>query len=179
MKNKFKKWSIVSAVSVICVVLIAVIAWQLQPKPAVDDLTPQDQIEADVNPVANENDVVIAPNDDETPNNADGAKGGVSTGTEQTIQPDPVKPTPPSESQKTNPAQKPNGEKVSTPPIAEDHDTVKPPTTTTKPNEPKGGDKNSKGEVYVPGFGWVKESGGEGKAVDSDGDINKQVGTMD
>lgn len=44
---------------------------------------------------------------------------------------------------------------------------------------PKGGDTNSKGQVYFPGFGWVNNSGSNnGQAASSDGDINKQVGTM-
>lgn len=40
--------------------------------------------------------------------------------------------------------------------------------------------KKIKGKIYVPGFGWIKNEGGGGKGVkvDSDGDINKQVGIM-
>lgn len=56
----------------------------------------------------------------------------------------------------------------------------------TEPNKetattPKAGDKNDKGQVYVPGFGWVKDQGGGSTAVDTgnDGDINKQIGSMD
>ncbi|WP_339192359.1 DUF6550 family protein [Paenibacillus sp. FSL E2-0230] len=56
----------------------------------------------------------------------------------------------------------------------------------TEPNKetattPKAGDKNDKGQVYVPGFGWVKDQGGGSTAVDTgnDGDVDKQVGTMD
>lgn len=47
-------------------------------------------------------------------------------------------------------------------------------------SEPKVGDRNDKGEIYIAGFGWIKEIGeSEGTIIDSDGDINKQVGTMD
>ena len=48
-------------------------------------------------------------------------------------------------------------------------------------NSPKMGDKNDKGEIYVDGFGWIKDVGGEGDytIIDSEGDINKQVGIMD
>ncbi|MNW36550.1 hypothetical protein D3C74_135630 [compost metagenome] len=56
----------------------------------------------------------------------------------------------------------------------------------TQPNKetattPKAGDKNSKDQVYVPGFGWVEDQGGGTKEIEtgSDGDINKQVGNMD
>lgn len=56
----------------------------------------------------------------------------------------------------------------------------------TQPNKetattPKAGDKNSKGQVYVPGFGWVEDQGGGTQEIEtgSDGDLNKQVGSMD
>lgn len=56
-----------------------------------------------------------------------------------------------------------------------DEDDVEPGSS-----EPKVGDRNDKGEIYVAGFGWIKEIGeGECIAVDSDGDIDKQVGIMD
>lgn len=46
---------------------------------------------------------------------------------------------------------------------------------------PKGGEANSKGQIYLPGFGWVDNEGGGGQGtnVNSNGDINKQVGNMD
>lgn len=59
-------------------------------------------------------------------------------------------------------------------------ETVK-PVEPTKPKEdkPTGGETNSKGEVYVPGFGWVKNSGSnEEIKSQSDGDWNKQIGNM-
>lgn len=52
-----------------------------------------------------------------------------------------------------------------------------PPKDTT----PKPGDKNNKGEIYVPGFGWVADHGGgdDGHSIiDAGGDPNKQVGIM-
>lgn len=52
-------------------------------------------------------------------------------------------------------------------------------TVEPKSSQPKSGDKKD-GKVYIPGFGWVKDEGGggQGEVVDSDGDINKQVGQM-
>ncbi|PYG86802.1 hypothetical protein LY28_02829 [Ruminiclostridium sufflavum DSM 19573] len=98
----------------------------------------------------------------------------ISSGTKQTIQPDPVKPTAPTEKPKST--DKTSDEKPTV--------TGKPKTTvkdnTISKTEPKGGEKKD-GEIYVPGFGWVKDNGGgsQGEVVGSDGDINKQVGTMD
>ncbi|TEB10205.1 hypothetical protein Pmgp_02505 [Pelotomaculum propionicicum] len=60
---------------------------------------------------------------------------------------------------------------------AVDHDSVKKPVSA-QTGEPKGGERKD-GQVYLPGFGWVTETGGSGTTVDGDGDINKQVGTMD
>jgi len=61
--------------------------------------------------------------------------------------------------------------------------TIEPPrqpvTEPPKQNEPKGGDTNSQGQVWVPGFGWVTPDGSNQSVPGhSDGDINKQVGSM-
>lgn len=34
------------------------------------------------------------------------------------------------------------------------------------------------GQVYDPVFGWIAPSTSQGQVIDNDGDINKQVGTM-
>ena len=55
------------------------------------------------------------------------------------------------------------------------------PVEPTKPTEekPSSGDTNNKGETYVPGFGWVKDSGANvGGTSTSEGDWNKQIGDM-
>lgn len=50
---------------------------------------------------------------------------------------------------------------------------------TAKPEEPQGGSTNDQGQVYVPGFGYVETGGGVTEIpAHSDGDWNKQVGTM-
>ncbi|KFN12379.1 hypothetical protein P4H94_26890 [Paenibacillus macerans] len=54
-------------------------------------------------------------------------------------------------------------------------------TKPSKPKEePKVGEQNSSGKVYFPGFGWVeKGEPNQGSKSESDGDWDKQVGTMD
>lgn len=47
------------------------------------------------------------------------------------------------------------------------------PTTPTEAT-PNGGDTNNNGEVYIPGFGWVKDEGGGGQGEKSVGE-----GSMD
>lgn len=84
----------------------------------------------------------------------------------------PKKPEPPKDTPKT----KDDLTDKSKVPTYEDKE-IKPQTQT---ETPKSGDKNSEGEVFVPGFGYVKDEGGggQGTKVDSDGDIEKQVGNM-
>lgn len=54
------------------------------------------------------------------------------------------------------------------------------PQTQAQTQTPKAGEKNSKGQVYFPGFGWIDDGGvNKGENVNSSGDVNKQVGTMD
>ena len=69
---------------------------------------------------------------------------------------------------------------VLTDPTKEPATTVE-PVEPTKPTEekPSGGETNNKGETYVPGFGWVKDSGANmGGTSTSEGDWNKQIGDM-
>ena len=62
-----------------------------------------------------------------------------------------------------------------TKPTYEDNQTNVNPDNDT----PKNGDKKP-GYIYIEGFGWIVDEGGEaqGDIIDSDGDINKQVGNM-
>ncbi|SHH69621.1 DUF6550 family protein [Desulfosporosinus lacus] len=86
----------------------------------------------------------------------------------------------------TDPVQKPPADPnkhekgdESEPPKSTAPPASKPKPAPAKPNEPQSGATNEKGQVWVPGFGWVTPGGGnkvlQGK---SDGDINKQVGDM-
>ncbi|MDU7472167.1 MAG: DUF6550 family protein [Paenibacillus macerans] len=54
------------------------------------------------------------------------------------------------------------------------------PKPSKPKEEPKAGEQNSSGKVYFPGFGWVeKGEPNQGSKSESDGDWDKQVGTMD
>lgn len=46
-------------------------------------------------------------------------------------------------------------------------------------DQPQNGDTQN-GSIYIEGFGWIPDEGGSSVQhnIDSDGDINKQVGTM-
>ena len=99
--------------------------------------------------------------------------GSDDTGTDQTIQGDvPDKPIY-TEEQLTDPTQKPDGEKVDPPKTEEKKPTTPKPNkpVTTTEQKPSGG---------LPGFDSVPD-GGANQVIngESDGDINKEVGSMD
>ena len=49
---------------------------------------------------------------------------------------------------------------------------------TETPSGDSGTDGSHQGQVYDPVFGWVTPSSVQQDTIDSDGDINKQIGTM-
>lgn len=88
---------------------------------------------------------------------------------------DPVTKPAEAETNKHEKAETKEPPKPTTPPAASAPKATAPP----KSNEPKSGDANDKGQVWVPGFGWVTPgNGNQGGKSGSDGDINKQVGDM-
>ncbi len=186
MKNindKIKKWLVVGSGLAISAVLILTIGSQFKKEPITDTQIPQQNNEVqDVvvdKPVntEKENEITVAPI--EIPKQTQADNGAVDTGTEQKIQGDVEKPTY-TEEQLKDSTQKPNGEKVDPPKNEGDEKIVTTSELPKKNDEPQGGDTKD-GQIYVPGFGWIKDEGGggEGTYVDGDGDINKQVGTMD
>lgn len=167
MNNKTKKWLIVIGCLVLCAALVAGIGQQFKSQKPADDLeaeaelpvSSQTDVTVDTDIQAEEDeDMVVVPPETTLPENTD--NGAVSSGTEQTIQGDVSKPEY-TEEQLRNPDQKPNGEK------ATEEDEVE---FSVPSSQPSGG---------LPGFDNVPNLG-ENHAIqgESDGDINKQVGTM-
>ena len=183
MKNSTKKWLTVAGCLVICAVLVGLIGTRFRTEPPKDAPLPtQSSQPSDVTvdpgsttPTEKEKEPVIIPPSTSTPANTD--NGAVSTGTDQTIQPDVSKPEPPKEEVLQNPDQKPNGDAVTEQDKPVDHDKVVQPTEPPKPQESS---KPSGGGNSIPGFDNVPDAGpNQVIEVDGDGDINKQVGTMD
>lgn len=180
MNPKIKKWLAVAGGLALCAVLVVLIGQRFQtPEPADDPLPSQSSEVSDVTvdpkePDSTEKEVIVIPPDTSQPVPTD--NGAVSSGTEQTIQGDASKPEY-TEDQLKDPTQKPNGEKVTEPPKAVNHDKVEQPKETPK-QEPSS--KPSGGGNSIPGFDNVPDGGANhGEVVDGDGDINKQVGIMD
>lgn len=183
LTDKVKKRLTIAGLGVVCVILVIVIASRFTLEAPKDvSVQPTGTVSEEVNPsdippssVAEVNVPPINP----VEASASPVGAGDSTGTEQSIQAEVTKPTEPPQEVLTDPSKTPDGEKVDkVTPV--DHDKVTKPESTPSAGTPKAGDKNEKGQMWVPGFGWVDDSGpNEGTTVDGEGDINKQVGNMD
>ena len=176
ISNKAKKRLTITGCLAICVVLVVLIGQQFKTdKPVDDPLPPQNSSVSDVTVDPNaldneEKDVVIQLPDTTQPASSD--NGAVDKGTDQTIQGDATKPEY-TEKELKNPDQKPNGEKITEQDKPVDHDKVEKPKDPPASSKPSGGNS-------IPGFDNVPNAGAnQGEYVDGDGDINKQVGTMD
>lgn len=184
LAEKRKKRRILAALAVVCIVFIAVIAWQFEKKKPEDAvIQPSPPVSEDVSPIT-ENlnpppEATIAPeispqpiDPTEAPAVIEGTDTADSSGTEQSLQTEPIKPEAPTE--KPVPKAETSTTDPSKAPEYEQEDTVK-----TQPQEPSGGEKKD-GKIYVPGFGWIDDEGGGVKqeTVGGEGDINKQVGDM-
>lgn len=91
----------------------------------------------------------------------------------------------------SKPQEDASSEKPSAPPvITEDatdpdnppsYDEEVPTAPEAAPSDSNSGntDDSHSGQVYDPVFGWIDAGTTQGQVIDNDGDINKQVGTMD
>ncbi|ETA81733.1 DUF6550 family protein [Youngiibacter fragilis] len=181
MNPKMKKWLAVAGGLALCVILVVLIGQRFQtPKPVDAPLSSQSSEVSNVtvdpsepDSTEKEKEVTVTPPDTSQPVSTD--NGAVSNGTEQTIQGD-VSKEEYTEKQLQDPTQKPNGEKVTEPPTAVDHDKVEQPKETPKQ---EASSKTSSGGNSIPGFDNVPDGGANTVIeVDGDGDINKQVGIM-
>lgn len=178
MSDKTKKWLLVAGGLALSAVLVVAITNQFKTeKPTDAPLSSQSSSASDVTVDPNapdttekEKDVVIQPTETTPPASTD--NGAVDTGTEQTIQGDVTKPEY-TEDELKNPDQKPNGEPASESDRVPEGEKVDKPTSPPAPSKPSGGNG-------IPGFDNVPNLG-ENQVIagKSDGDINKQVGTMD
>lgn len=189
MKNRSQKWLIIVGGIVLCLALIVMITDQFNHNSTVDaPLSTDDSKQENVvvntpdghdikQPESNSerqyekdgNDHNAQPNDvsDVSPD-ANTNKGAVSSDTEQTIQPDPVKPEIQDEAILTDPSQKPDGTPVDGTPAPQDHNNVVPPS------EPA-----TNADGGLPGFDNVPNAGEN--QVDSLDDMyenGNKIGTM-
>ena len=165
----------VAGLGVVCIALVIAISsgfHVVKPKDNTAASSSKVSDEVNVKPesdkITDQIDVTV-PASEPSASSSQAAGSGVSSGTKQTIQSDVSKPEAPKETPK------PQGDTTNQnkAPTYNSKD-----TTVSEPAQPQGGEKKD-GKVYLPGFGWVTDTGGSGTTVDGGGDINKQVGNMD
>lgn len=191
MTEKTKKYLAIGGGAVICIALIAAISLQFGKAPTGEDVLPEESSSAtdiviDPSSLSTETDTeatepVIRPNTDaaDSTGQATDSRPAQTDQIEQSIQPEVTKPAEPEESVKTDPSQKPDGTKVDTPPTPVDHDSVVTPTEPEpSPNQPQGGEAQN-GKVYLPGFGWVTDTGSDGTTAGDMYENGNKIGSMD
>lgn len=179
MKNSTKKWLTVAGCLAICAVLVFVIAGRFSKEPVTDDPLPisssqPDDVmvtEPDGGDTEQKDDVEVKPeipSASSTPS-VSGNNGAVSSGTDQTIQGDPVKPEP-SQEELEDPTQKPDGTPVEGTPTPENHNNVTPPPPPPSTNTGGG----------LPGFDNVPD-GGANQVIEADDmyENGNKIGIMD
>lgn len=198
LSEKTKKYLAISGGAVICVGLIAAISLQFNKTPVGEDTLPEKnpgvvEIVVDSSslatspeePVTEETKVIVQPNTETAADSTESSqpvdtRPAQTDQTEQSIQPEVTKPAEPSQEVKKDATQKPDGTKVETPPVPVVHEEVVQPTETeSAPNQPQGGDVQD-GKTYLPGFGYIENSGSnqENYAEDMFENGNK-IGNMD
>ena len=188
---------IIGGAVIVCMILVILIAGQFKSEPAtaVQETTQADQTTV-AEPMIESSEAVRETVKVETKAETTAAPTKDQTDeTVQQIQPEVTKPAKPKDEDRHDPAKKPNGETVTpTNPVVAEQQPIpetEPPVVTEpqpveQPTEPPTEAPTEatesapqEGKIYVPGFGWMDDTGEIGTQVDSDGDINKQVGIMD
>lgn len=189
MKDKTKRSLLIAAGALLCVALVFAIGSRLGGLPQTNDPAQEDGAQnsgapvVDIDTSKQDNTSSVNANTDKSGNadvKARPGAGADSSGTEQTIQADPVKPEAPEP-----PAATEDGHADENIPKSERNAEVPPTyapeqTTVTSPSEPKSGTFNDQGQMYVPGFGYI-DGGGESVGIPAD-DIyenGNKIGIMD
>ena len=181
MTEKTKKRLTIAAVSVLGLALVVAIEMQFAKTSDKPDTLPQtEQGSSEVTPEVQQPGVVVTP-PDTTPSQPAESLPPQTDLPEQKLQPDPVKPEAPENPKTTDGTDRtPSSDKnhaftpenPDAPPAYQPEDTEKKPTPPPE-SKPQGGGG-------LPGFDNVPDGGANQVIeVDGDGDINKQVGTMD
>lgn len=198
MTEKAKKTLVIAVGSALCLALAVGITLRFGGHAAVPTAnTPSVSAEESKEPIVNIQDTDIqdtqAPESTPTVNvttpessEPSPGEGAVSSGTEQTIQADSVKPNEPDKPAATGTTPLPDdhtGEDVPEEERnTEEHPTYEPEqtrVTSQTTDTPKMGDTNAAGQIYVEGFGWVTPSGpNDGGTLDDMYENGNKIGIM-
>ena len=186
-----KKIAIISGLSALCIAVLAG-AYFLTREPE-RDFTPASTESANVTDTWEENSNTDTPLPSATPESTQ-TTGTPSDNTQAVVSEDETGTT--SSLSDSSTKEEADQDKPDTPPETNDDLTdpdkqpeyepsvpqpTKEPTPSPQPGAPAGGgstDDSHPGQVYDPVFGWIDVGDTQQDNVDSDGDINKQIGTM-
>lgn len=186
-----KKIAIISGLSALCIAVLAG-AYFLTREPE-RDFTPASAESANVTDTWEENSNTDTPLPSATPESTQ-TTGTPSDNTQAVVSEDETGTT--SSLSDSSTKEEADQDKPDTPPETNDDLTdpdkqpeyepsvpqpTKEPTPSPQPGAPAGGgstDDSHPGQVYDPVFGWIDVGDTQQDNVDSDGDINKQIGTM-
>ena len=186
-----KKIAIISGLSALCIAVLAG-AYFLTREPE-RDFTPVSAESANVTDTWEENSNTDTPLPSATPESTQ-TTGTPSNNTQAVVSEDETGTT--SSLSDSSTKDEVGQEKPDTPPETNDDLTdpdnqpeyepsvpqpTKEPTPSPQPSAPAGGgstDDSHPGQVYDPVFGWIDVGDTQQDNIDSDGDINKQIGTM-
>ena len=178
MKNRTKKWLLVSGCLLVCAAMVGLIGNSFVRSPVWDDQVPTVNImtggvtvDSDAEPegtgIKDDAPPIIVKMDMAVPVESNAGSGAVFTGAEQIIQPDATKSVY-SEEVLTNPAKTPGGVPVAeTPQPAVNDPAAKPPAQEIGVNNSDSEGIKGNNPGGLPGFGNVPQ-GGENNVVNAD-----------
>lgn len=193
MTEKAKKYLAIGGGAIICAGLVAAISLQFGKIPAGEVRVPEEsstvaEIVVDPSKVMDDTgteevEFVIQPDTEETTESSStpvDTRPAQTDQTEQSIQPEVTKPAEPNEAVLADPTTRPDGTKVDTPPTPVEHEAVVTPTEPAPaPDQPQGGDVQD-GKTYLPGFGYIEDSGpNQGGTAEDMYENGNKIGSMD
>lgn len=169
-----KKIAIISGLSVLCIAVLA--GAYFLTRELETDFIPASAERADVTDTWKEKSNADTPLPSATPESTQ-TVGAPSDNTQTVLSEDETGTT--SSLSDSSTKEDTSQEKPETPP--ETDDDLTDPDKQPEQSEPAGGgstDNSHPGQVYDPVFGWIDVGDTQQDNIDSDGDINKQIGTM-
>lgn len=187
MKNKLSKRLILAGGIVVIGILIVMIGTRFKKEPVTEVvISPESSQSGEVvvenldetAKVEKEREITVTPIDVTEETGQDSSS--VDNGTEQKIQGDIPEKATYTKEQLKDPTQKPNGEKVEDPKGKEKNPTATPKPTVAEKKTDTETEAETNSSGGLPGFDNVPD-GGANQVIDgtSDGDIDKEVGSMD
>ncbi|NLJ31627.1 MAG: hypothetical protein GX424_08520 [Clostridiales bacterium] len=167
LTDKSNRMLTIAGIGAVCVALIVGISYRFNAQNVKSaDISSSKTSSSEVVVAAVNNDSVSSESSSSTASSA--ASSSQVEASDQKIQPDVSKPSAPS----SKPQTQGNASDSSKPPTYSSQD-----TSTGKSAEPSGGEKKD-GKVYLPGFGWVTNTGGTGSTAGDMYENGNKVGNM-